>query len=117
MNIHELAVTESILKVVLKHAEASNAQKVVSIDLKVGEMRDFVEEWMQWYFDYLSKGTVAEESKINVTKIPVKFQCKECAENFNADVKEKEIYCPCCESKQVELVSGTEFFIESIGVI
>ncbi len=116
--MHELAVTESILQVVLKHAEENNARQVVSIELQVGEMRDFVEEWMQRYFDYLSRGTVAEGGKISVKRIPVTFKCRECGEEFPADIRgREEISCPRCRSASLEVISGREFYIESIGVI
>lgn len=115
--IHELAVTEGILKVVLKHAEENKAKKVVTVDLRVGELRDFTTEWMQRYFNYLSRGTVAEGGKLNVKLSPVIFKCNSCKSDFKADIKEREITCPDCKSAEIELKAGREFFIESIGVI
>jgi hydrogenase nickel incorporation protein HypA/HybF len=112
-----LAVTESLLKIVLKHAEENGANRVVSIQLQVGELRDLTEEWMQRYFDYLSEGTPAEGGKILMTKIPVSFRCEACAHNFNADIRQSKLLCPVCSHESCELVAGNEFLIESIGVI
>ena len=58
--IHELPVTESILRVLLRHAEEARAGKVVSVSLRIWELSDIIEEWLQRNFDYLSKGTLAE---------------------------------------------------------
>jgi hydrogenase nickel incorporation protein HypA/HybF len=58
--MHELAVTESILNVVLKNAEASQAKKVIAVGLRIGDMTELQDEWIQRYFDHLSKGTLAE---------------------------------------------------------
>jgi len=49
--MHELSVMEGILNVVLKHARQNGVQRVVAVSLRVGEMTDLVDEWMQRYFD------------------------------------------------------------------
>ena len=64
--MHELPVTESILKIVLKHARVSGVRKVRTIRLIVGKLSDLEDEWIQRYFDYLSKGTVAEGARLGV---------------------------------------------------
>ena len=38
--MHELAFTQDVLKIVLKHAESNNARKVVAVKLRMGELRD-----------------------------------------------------------------------------
>ena len=116
-NIHELAITESLLKIVLKHAEVNDADKVVSVQLQVGELRDIVEEWMQHYFDYLSKGTVAEGAKIMVRTIPATLRCESCTHIFSADIKNSDPACPLCSCNRWQVTGGDEFLIESIGVI
>ena len=115
--IHELAITESLLKIVLKHAEENDAEKVVSIQLQVGELRDIVEEWMQHYFDYLSKDTRAEGAKIMVRTIPPTLRCEDCSHQFSADIKNDDTFCPVCSCKRWQVTGGDEFMIESIGVI
>jgi hydrogenase nickel incorporation protein HypA/HybF len=101
----------------LKYAEENQTHQVVRIQLQVGELRDFTEEWMQRYFDYLSRGTIAEGGKISIKRIPVTVKCIECAYSFNADIRQDNILCPDCGSTKNELVSGDEFLIESIEVI
>ena len=116
-NIHELAITEELLKLVLKYAEENDAQRVISINLQVGELRDFTEEWMQRYFDYLSRGTIAEGGKVVLKTIPVEMECNECMATFRADIKQADIKCPDCSSPSCRVIAGNEFIIESIGVI
>ena len=48
-----------MLEAVLAHGKANRAKKIVSIHIEVGELRDFVDDWIQRYFDYLSKNTLA----------------------------------------------------------
>jgi len=42
--MHELAVTESLLHVVLRHANEGGAGKVVSISVRIGGLSDLVNE-------------------------------------------------------------------------
>ena len=52
--MHELPITESILKIILKHVKSNNVRKVVAVHLRIGKMSDIEDEWIQRYFDYLS---------------------------------------------------------------
>ena len=116
--MHELPVTESILRVVLNYANQNNVQKVTKIFLEIGEMSDLEDEWMQRYFDYISKDTIAFEAKLDITKKPVVMECEECSKTFEVDIKkEGEIVCPGCSSKNSRLISGREYFVKSIEVI
>ena len=49
--MHELPVTEKILDIIVAHAERNNVQKVVTINLNIGELSDLEDEWIQNYFE------------------------------------------------------------------
>jgi len=116
--MHELPVTENILKVVLRHADEAQAGRVVSVSLRIGELSDIIEEWLQRYFDYLSKGTLAEGAALRIERSPVIFRCEDCGESFPVKVREvRKIECPGCGGDQAAFVSGREFFIQNIEVI
>ena len=66
--MHELQVTERILDVVLKHAAGHDVSKIVVIHLRIGELSDLEDEWLQRYFDYLSKDTMAENARLAIEK-------------------------------------------------
>ena len=116
--MHELPVTESILRIVLRHAEEAKAGKVIGISLRIGEMTDVIDEWLQRYFDYLSKGTLAEGAKLRVERMPVIFRCEVCGETFPVKIREiKDVVCPACGGEKAIFVSGRDFFIKEIEVI
>jgi hydrogenase nickel incorporation protein HypA/HybF len=115
--MHELAVTKSILKLALDHTARNGGKEIISIHLAIGEMRNLEEAWIQRYFDYISKGTPAEKAVIRVKKIPVVFLCKDCGEQFSANIKEdKKILCSHCGSFEYDLVSGRELIVEQLEV-
>ena len=61
--MHELPVTKSIYKIVRKHARKNWVRRVISENLEIGILSDLEQEWIQRYFDYLSKGTFHERTK------------------------------------------------------
>jgi hydrogenase nickel incorporation protein HypA/HybF len=115
--MHELPITESILKIVLKHAEINDVNKVMVIHMGVGILSELEDEWLQNYFDYLSKGTVAEGARLVIERIPVKVQCNTCSNTYEAQTaKIGELNCPECGERECTLISGREYYIKEMEV-
>jgi hydrogenase nickel incorporation protein HypA/HybF len=115
--MHELPITESILKIVLKHAERNHVGKVMSISLRVGKLSDLEDEWIQRYFDYLSKGTVAEEAKLKIERTPIMVQCNACSTSYEVEMAHiGDTVCPDCGEKDGKLISGREYYIKDMEV-
>lgn len=116
--MHELAVTESILKVALRHANEAKAEKILRIHLRIGCLSDVSDEWLQRYFDFLSKDTIAEKAELAIEHVPAVFRCEDCSTSFPFNLRElSDIECPQCKGSKVTLVSGREYFIKDIEVI
>ncbi|MBN1664865.1 MAG: hydrogenase maturation nickel metallochaperone HypA [Deltaproteobacteria bacterium] len=115
--MHELPITESILKVVLKHAEKNGVRQVNLIRMGVGMLSELEDEWLQNYFDYLSKGTVAEGAKLVIDRLPAKVRCNACSNTYEAQTaKIAELKCPECGEKAGTLISGREYTIKEMEV-
>jgi len=115
--MHELPVMKSILDVVLRQAEKHNALKVRAVQLEVGMLSDLETEWMQRYFDYLSRDTLAENAELKIHWIPVVFQCPACGASLEVDRKNlRDTVCTACGNKQMVLVSGREYRIKNMEV-
>jgi hydrogenase nickel incorporation protein HypA/HybF len=115
--MHELPITEGILKIVLKHAEMNSVRKVIAIHLKVGKLSDLEDDWIQRYFDYLSKGTVAEGAKLKIERIPIRVQCNACSTSYEAEMARMgDLVCPACGEKGSTLLSGREYTIQEMEV-
>lgn len=112
--MHELAITKSMLDIALKEAEKAGAREIRIINLVIGEVTGFVEDSVQFYFDFLSKGTPAEGAALSFTIVPIKAQCRSCARPFG--LKESGWTCPYCGNSGLDIISGKELFIESIEV-
>ncbi len=114
--MHELSIMSNILDIVIEYAEKYNAKRVAKINLLVGELSDLIPEWMQTYFDFVSRDTIAEKAELNIERIPTVIRCKECGTESTIKRENLKFYCPHCESTEVELLSGREFTIQSIEI-
>jgi hydrogenase nickel incorporation protein HypA/HybF len=113
--MHELPITKSIFQIVLKHAQANNVEKVLSVDLEIGALSDLQDEWVQRYFDRLSRGTVVQGAKLRTNRVPAVFRCNSCQGKFNVhSLLEEDLSCRQCNSRDVALVSGREYRVLSM---
>lgn len=112
--MHEMGVTEAMMDVVLRHAEKNNAQKVTRINLVMGEMSTVVPYSVNFYFDMLSKDTVAEGAQLNFRKVKFKAKCSDCGKKFKPE--DYDITCPKCKGSNTEIIAGREFQVESIEI-
>jgi hydrogenase nickel incorporation protein HypA/HybF len=112
--VHELAITQNILDIVLSEAKAAQADKITKINLVIGELSGVVSDCVQFYFDFLKKGNPAEEATIDFRLVPAELRCRDCQTNFNP--QDSAWVCPNCQSTSLEVISGRNCYIESIEV-
>jgi hydrogenase nickel incorporation protein HypA/HybF len=119
LQMHELSVTKNVLQLVIKHAEANKAHKVVGVQLEIGEMRDIIEDLMQKCFLYLARGTIAEGAELKIDVIPLTCICRICNEIFPVNVHKgfDDLSCPKCEGTSLVPYTGQEFIIKAIDVL
>ncbi|UYO64359.1 hydrogenase maturation nickel metallochaperone HypA [Acetobacterium wieringae] len=116
--MHETVVTKEIFESVLLHAEKNNAIKVVSVNLRVGELSDLSEKWIQQFYDYFSKGTIAEGAKIVIKRSPIILQCDSCKANYVVKIEKiKDSHCPECGCDKANMVAGHEYYIGGIEIL
>lgn len=116
--MHELPVVETILETCLKHAQKYNAGQVRTIFLEVGNLSDLEDKWMQHFFDYVSKGTIAQGAKLDITRIPVGLKCAACGHCYTVKTRDRiETPCPECQHGESTIVSGHEYFISNMEIM
>lgn len=110
--MHELSITEGIIQAAIPEAEKHGAKRILEIRLKIGELSGVLPECIQYYFDIASKGTIAENAKLKVEKIPVTIRCLDCG--YEGIIDRKKIRCSKCGSANFKLLGGKEYFVDSL---
>jgi len=112
--MHELPITQNVLALALAHAERAGATRIVRLHLVIGGLASIVDDSVQFYWDFVSKGTIAEGSELVFRRVPGKLQCGACGETFLVDGI--DYACPSCGSVRTRVVDGQQFTLESIDV-
>jgi hydrogenase nickel incorporation protein HypA/HybF len=112
--MHELSVTESILEISLRHARQANAKRITNLYLVIGQLASIVDDSVQFYWEIISKGTIAEGASLHFRRLPATIRCLEC--NYQYAPSDDGFSCPQCTSDHVKVISGDEFFMEAIDV-
>ncbi len=112
--MHELAVTESLLRTVEEEAKRYQAVKVSEIRITMGELNAFIPECIQEYFELMSEGTPEEGARLVFNIQPAVLECRECNKKFNMEYN--RLKCKYCQSVNVNIIMGKEFYIESLDI-
>lgn len=110
--MHELSLSGAIVNTVEKHA-AGRPVSVVSV--RTGALRQVVPDTLDFYFGFVSKGTVCDGARLEQELIPARLRCAACEREWEIELP--IFMCPeCGPSGRVEVASGDEFEVESIEV-
>src|SRR5215212_793254 len=112
--MHELSITESLLKIALQHAEKANAQRVTDLHIVIGDLASMVDDSIQFYWEIIAKNTIAEQATLHFRRVPAELQCRTCLEKYHPS--DRELACPRCGGINIKIIAGEEFALESIDV-
>jgi hydrogenase nickel incorporation protein HypA/HybF len=112
--MHELSVTQSLLEIALRHADEAGAQRIVQLNVVIGELASIVDDSVQFYWDIVSQDTIAEGARLHFERTPGVLRCTVCSHTF--PLNGKSYACPACGETQVVAVGGDEFRLDSIEV-
>ncbi len=112
--MHELPITENIVKMTTRAAAEANASRITQITLVIGELSSIIDDSVQQYFNTISEGTLAAGAELIFKRLPVNLICPACQHNFP---KEKSNFnCPQCGELGRIADGAWEFYIESMEV-
>ena len=112
--MHELSITESLLEIALRHADTAGATRISDLYLVIGQLSSIVDDSVQFYWDIVAEGTLAEGAKLHFQRIPTKILCLDCNRQYNP--ADNQMACPDCDGININILAGEEFFLEAINV-
>ena len=112
--MHELSITQNVLEIVLRHADSSAATQITDIYLVIGQLSSFVDEAVQFYWNIIAEGTIAQDATLHFERIQAQMLGQECGHDYQ--LSGSEFICPSCQSTNVTVTAGREFYVDSIEV-
>jgi hydrogenase nickel incorporation protein HypA/HybF len=113
--MHELAVTEGVLEIALRHAEAAHATRILEIHLVVGRLSSIVDDSVQFYWNIIAAGTIAEGARLTFTRTPATLRCTACGAAFTL-ADQQEFRCPTCGSRDIYVTGGDDLRLDHLEV-
>lgn len=110
--MHEYSVTKSLVDLCVREAHDNSFKKIFRIHLTIGRFTGFSADSINFYFDYLKQGTSCQDAEIVFKEIPIQIRCRSC--NSESTIAEPVLVCPLCNAIDIDLLTGREFFVESI---
>lgn len=108
--MRELQCTQIILSKSL--SQAGDAKRVTNIHVAIGEISELDQTIIQKHWQDVSKGTPAEQAKLHFRLIKAEVQCMACFSKYHP--MDGKIHCPHCGSYGAKVLSGEEFYLETI---
>ena len=112
--MHELAVTESILSIAEKHAKQADANRVTDIHIVIGKLSSIVDDSVQFYWDIIAQNTLCAGAALHFTRKSAQLICLDCNKEYT--LEDELTTCPYCSSAHVKVLSGDEFWLDSIEI-
>jgi hydrogenase nickel incorporation protein HypA/HybF len=109
--VHELSLASAIVNTVAKHADG---RPVTVVNLRVGRLRQVIPDTLDFYFEFVARGSVCEGARLEQEVIDARLRCRPCACEW--DIEIPAFRCPRCGGSEVEIATGEEFEVESIEV-
>jgi hydrogenase nickel incorporation protein HypA/HybF len=110
--VHELSLSSAIVNTAAKHA---GGRRVTVVSLRVGRLRQVVPDTLEFYFEFVARGSVCEGARLEQEVIPAWLRCNACEHEWAIEIP--AFRCPVCEGSDVVVARGDEFEVESIEVM
>ena len=128
--MHELAISDTICKIIKDEAQKRNMSSVKKAVLRIGVMNAFQRENLEVALKSYKDDAVMSDIAFDIEKVPVELKCKKCETKFkdnrfdDFDFAHRVAHapafyssepCPKCGSEEIEIISGNELTLVSIS--
>ncbi len=112
--MHELSLMEGVLDLLEDERGRHGFRRVTRIVLEVGALAGVQKEALDFCFDAVMKGTVAEGAALELLDVPALAWCGACA--AEVPVESRLDPCPRCGGAPERLVQGLDLRLKSLEV-
>ncbi len=112
--MHEYGISKNIIETLKNLKKEKSFGTIVEVKIVAGKLLQIVPDSLQFYLDIIKQDTEFSDTKFYFRENKLKIKCNDCGKS--SEVEEMEFKCPVCESENIEIVDGKEFFIESVKV-
>ncbi len=115
--MHEMSIVMNVFNTIERELEKSHPKQtppVKTVRLVVGKFSNAIPDALLFAFDSAKENTIFENAELEIKETDLICRCRDC--DKETVMKKHTFICPECDSKNMEILSGRELFIESIDI-
>lgn len=112
--MHEVALAEGVLRIVMDAARASAATRVHTVWLELGALAHVEPAALEFCFDAVTRGSVAEGARLEIARTAGAAWCLPCG--ARVPLAQLGDACPGCGSYQLQVLEGDAMRVKEIGI-
>lgn len=112
--MHEMSLCEGILQILETESQKQNFTQVKRVILDVGVLSGVEIPALEFSFDAVTRGSLAEGALLEINEIEAQAWCMECSKTVA--IEQRYDACPECGSYQLQVSAGDEMKIKELEV-
>jgi hydrogenase nickel incorporation protein HypA/HybF len=112
--MHEVALAEGVLRIVMDAARANAAARVHTVWLEIGALAHVEPAALEFCFDAVTRGSVAEGARLEIERTTGMAWCLPCGKQV--PLARLGDACPACGSYQLQVLEGDAMRVKEIGI-
>ena len=112
--MHEMSIVHNLISIVEEEMVKSNANRLRSVRVNIGEMSGIVPEALRTCFEIITAKSDMKGAVLKMDILPITGYCRKCKNEFK--VIDYKFSCAECESTDIDIISGREMNIVEIEV-
>jgi hydrogenase nickel incorporation protein HypA/HybF len=109
--MHEVGLMQSLLKMIDTYSREYRLRKISRVVLQVGKLSNAAPEALQFAFEAISPGTLADGAELVIEQVDGRFKCITCGLEF-ASIMARWA-CPECD-QPVVIIAGQELHLQTL---
>jgi hydrogenase nickel incorporation protein HypA/HybF len=112
--MHEMSLTESVVDILAEEGRRQGFARVKKVWLEIGVLSGVEPEAMEFCFDVVTRGTLAEGASLEIVRTPGQGWCLDCEKTVA--LAERFGTCPDCGGGRVQMTAGDEMRVKELEV-
>jgi hydrogenase nickel incorporation protein HypA/HybF len=112
--MHELALTRSLIEIVLDEARRRGFHRVLVVRVRLGALSHVSAEALEFCFEAVTQGTCAQGARLDIVRTPARARCADCGETV--PVRDRIHPCVKCGGYRLSEFSGDELRLQDLEV-
>lgn len=112
--MHEMSLTESIVRIIEEQAITQDFAKVKTLWLEIGTLSHVDPDSIRFCFDAVSANTICKGAQLEILRPTGMAWCMDCSEKV--EIAHRYDDCPKCGGSKLSVVEGEEMRIKELEV-